>query len=613
MREKITLIFIFTLSLVQSQVPDGYYDNATGVNYELKSQLYEIINNHNDQGYNSLDDFYIIYDIDNYYENDNTILDIYSENPNGIDPYNFSTENSCGNYSSEGDCYNKEHIIPQSVYSSDYPMKSDAHQVLPTDGRVNGFRSAYPYGVVGQNLVSQSGISNPTQNGSKLGNNLDEGFSSGYSNIVFEPIDEFKGDVARIYFYFITRYENLVSSWSNYDMFDGSSDKVLEDTFLNILMNWHLNDPVSQKEIDRNNNIYIYQGNRNPFIDQPDYVEEIWNSTNDTENPTTPTNIEIFNITDSTLQLSWDNSTDNISVASYNIFKDDSFYANTQNNNYSISGLNAETYYCFSITAIDQSENISTMSQEECATTLEQSTSTNELFISEYLEGSSNNKAIEIANFTGQTINLDSYTIARNTNSGTAWGESLQLTGEIADGEVHVIARGNADDEITSNSNQLSSSDAISFNGDDPVGLFKDNTLIDIFGFFNGDNNYANSTYIRNENILNPNTNFNIEEWVGYPTNTFEYLGFHNQNLSIEENIFIDLKIYPNPITDNVLFIKSKSNYFYEIFDVKGVRLLNGYESEKVRILDNLNFNPGIYFIKISNGKFFFTKKLIFN
>ena len=608
MREKITLIFIFTLSLVQSQVPDGYYDNATGVNYELKSQLYEIINNHNDQGYNSLDDFYIIYDIDNYYENDNTILDIYSENPNGIDPYNFSTENSCGNYSSEGDCYNKEHIIPQSVYSSDYPMKSDAHQVLPTDGRVNGFRSAYPYGVVGQNLVSQSGISNPTQNGSKLGNNLDEGFSSGYSNIVFEPIDEFKGDVARIYFYFITRYENLVSSWSNYDMFDGSSDKVLEDTFLNILMNWHLNDPVSQKEIDRNNNIYIYQGNRNPFIDQPDYVEEIWNSTNDTENPTTPTNIEIFNITDSTLQLSWDNSTDNISVASYNIFKDDSFYANTQNNNYSISGLNAETYYCFSITAIDQSENISTMSQEECATTLEQSTSTNELFISEYLEGSSNNKAIEIANFTGQTINLDSYTIARNTNSGTAWGESLQLTGEIADGEVHVIARGNADDEITSNSNQLSSSDAISFNGDDPVGLFKDNTLIDIFGFFNGDNNYANSTYIRNENILNPNTNFNIEEWVGYPSNTFEYLGFHNQNLSIEENIFIDLKIYPNPITDNVLFIKSKSNYFYEIFDIKGVRLLNGYESEKVRILDNLNFNPGIYFIKISNGKFFFTK-----
>ena len=189
MRKKIALIFIFTLSLVHSQAPDGYYDSATGVNYELKSQLYEIINNHSDQGYNSLDDFYTNYDIDNYYENDNTILDIYSENPVGPDPYNFTAENSCGNYSSEGDCYNKEHIIPQSVYGSNYPMRSDAHQVLPTDGRVNGFRSAYPYGVVGANLISQNGISNPTQNGSKLGNNLNESFSSGYSGVVFEPID----------------------------------------------------------------------------------------------------------------------------------------------------------------------------------------------------------------------------------------------------------------------------------------------------------------------------------------------------------------------------------------------------------------------------------------
>lgn len=143
MKKIIILILILTAQLTQSQIPEGYYDSATGVNYELKSQLYEIINNHNDQGYNALDDFYIIHDIDNYYENDNTILDIYSENPSGTDPYNFSTEDSCGNYSSEGDCYNKEHIIPQSVYGSGYPMRSDAHQVLPTDGRVNGFRRKF--------------------------------------------------------------------------------------------------------------------------------------------------------------------------------------------------------------------------------------------------------------------------------------------------------------------------------------------------------------------------------------------------------------------------------------------------------------------------------------
>ena len=84
----------------------------------------------------------------------------------------------------------------------------------------------------------------------------------------------------------------------------------------------------------------------------------------------------------------------------------------------------------------------------------------------------------------------------------------LQLEGQITNGDVHVISRGNADQQILNNSDQLSSADAISFNGDDPVGLFKDNNLIDVFGDFNGENNYANSTYVRNETILNPSIKF---------------------------------------------------------------------------------------------------------
>ena len=609
MTKKITLILFLSVASVQSQIPNGYYDSATGYDYELKSQLFEIINNHNDQGYNALDDFYIINDIDIYYENDNTILDIYSENPLEADPYNFSTENSCGNYSSEGDCYNKEHLIPQSVFGSNYPMRSDAHQVLPADGRVNGFRSAYPFGVVGQSLVSQSGISNPTQNGSKLGNNLNEGYSIGYTNIVFEPIDEFKGDIARIYFYFITRYENLISSWSSYDMFNGTSDQVLQDTFLNILINWHLNDPVSQKEIDRNNKIYLFQGNRNPFIDHPEYVEEIWSSTNDTESPSTPTNVQIFDITDNSFQLSWDSSTDNVSVDSYNVYVDNNLYANSENTSYLISGLSSNTYYCINITALDQSGNSSSFSQQECASTLNQSTTTNELFISEYIEGSSNNKAIEIANFTGETVNLNSYSLARNINSDANWGEMLQLEGQITNGDVHVISKGNADQQILNNSDQLSSADAMSFNGDDPVGLFKDNNLIDVFGYFNGENNYANSTYVRNESIINPNVNFDINEWTFFPNNSFEFVGFHNQNLSIEENIFSDVKIYPIPASDHLINIKSNLEYSYEIFNINGVRLLN--DSRKANSINTVKLNSGIYFLKIYRKGSYFTKKII--
>ena len=274
-----------------------------------------------------------------------------------------------------------------------------------------------------------------------------------------------------------------------------------------------------------------------------------------------------------------------------------------------ISGLSANTYYCINITAIDQSGNSSSYSQEDCASTLNQSTTTNELFISEYVEGSSNNKAIEIANFTGETVNLNSYSLARNINSGTNWGEMLQLEGQITNGDVHVISRGNADQQILNNSDQLSSADAISFNGDDPVGLFKDNNLIDVFGDFNGENNYANSTYVRNETILNPSINFDIEEWSFFPNNSFEFIGFHNQNLSIDENIFTDLKIYPIPAIDNFINIKSNLDYHYEVFNINGVRLLNesnGANSEKT-----IRLNSGIYFLKISRKGSYFTKKII--
>jgi endonuclease I len=288
MKKIYSLMAVFITATISAQIPSGYYNTATGTGYTLKTQLRKIINNvndglpneriANDQGYNALDGLYSLSDRDIYYENDNTILDMYSERPTSADAYNYTyPNNQCGNYNSEGDCYNKEHVIPQSVFNDATPMRSDAHEVVPTDGRVNGFRSNYPFGVAGS-LISQSGISNPTTNGSKVGNNLNSGYSAGYTGIVFEPIDEFKGDIARIYFYFVTRYETQVGAWGSYAMFDGSTSKVLADPFLNILYTWHINDPVSQKEIDRNNRIYTFQNNRNPFVDNPGYVFDVWQS-----------------------------------------------------------------------------------------------------------------------------------------------------------------------------------------------------------------------------------------------------------------------------------------------------------------------------------------------
>jgi endonuclease I len=193
------LLLSFTASIAQA--PAGYYSTATGSSYTLKTQLHNIIKGHTDNSYGGLYTIYQTSDVDNFYENDGTVLDMYSEKPTGVDPYNYGTGSTqrCGTYAKEGDCYNREHIIPQSSFNSAAPMVSDAHFITPTDGKVNGQRSNHPHGTVATATWT-------SLNGSKLGSSS----VSGYTGTVFEPIDEFKGDIARMYFYFATRYETTV-------------------------------------------------------------------------------------------------------------------------------------------------------------------------------------------------------------------------------------------------------------------------------------------------------------------------------------------------------------------------------------------------------------------
>ena len=266
MKLKLLLTALFFSVISFAQIPNGYYAAATGTGYILKTNLYNIIKGHFDRGYDGLYTTYQTSDRDYYYENDGTLLDMYSENPTGADPYNYSSADikRCGNYSVEGDCYNREHIIPQSVFGSKTPMVSDAHTVTPTDGKVNGLRDNFPHGSV----VSAS---KTTLNGSKLGSSG----ISGYSGKVFEPIDEFKGDIARMYLYFATRYENTVAGYS-YEMFNNTNAQVFTTDFLNMLVTWHEQDPVNAREITRNNAIYARQNNRNPYIDHPEWVRAVW-------------------------------------------------------------------------------------------------------------------------------------------------------------------------------------------------------------------------------------------------------------------------------------------------------------------------------------------------
>ncbi len=254
-----TLFLTAPYSNLLGQIPPGYYDPAMGLDGDtLRFELSKIIDGHQVQSYSSLWNHF--WNTDR--KPDSTVWDMYSDDPAGIPhyAYNFFTD-QCGNYSGEGDCYNREHSFPRSWFGDQSPMNTDLFHLYPTDGYTNGQRGNLAYGET----------NNPnwtSQNGSKRGSSS----VSGYSGTVFEPIDEYKGDFARTYFYMLTRYYSQISNW-NSDMLSG-------DDFTNwaadMLMDWHRADTVSVKENDRNNEVYGIQNNRNPFIDHPAYAELIW-------------------------------------------------------------------------------------------------------------------------------------------------------------------------------------------------------------------------------------------------------------------------------------------------------------------------------------------------
>ena len=274
-------------------IPPGYYDGADALTCQpLKTKLRDIVSN----GYVVLTytpGVWQAYQFTDLRSNDNNtdsiIWDIYSDNPNGPEPYTYKYQvNQCGStYSQEGDCYNREHSTPKSWFggADKYPMYSDVNHLYPTDGYVNNMRSNYPYGEV--NAVMEESL-----NHSKLGT----GDNFGYMGTVFEPIDNYKGDLARTSMYMATRYENeiIADNWSA----NGTADalflsagdepdsakrklQIYDAWYLKTIFKWSGQDPVSQKEVDRNDAIYYQSGqsNRNPFIDHPEYAAMIWQCT----------------------------------------------------------------------------------------------------------------------------------------------------------------------------------------------------------------------------------------------------------------------------------------------------------------------------------------------
>ena len=345
----------------------------------------------------------------------------------------------------------------------------------------------------------------------------------------------------------------------------------------------------------------------------------------DDQAPSTPTNIVISNQTTTSFVVSWDASTDNTAVTFYDVFVDTVFNGTTSETSYTVSNLTASTTYSIQVRAKDAKNNISELSIAIDATTSDINEVSSELFFSEYVEGSSNNKALEIVNNTDADIDLTGFSIKRQKDGGVdgdVWANELQLSGIIFKKDVYVIINGSSSlqklideaDFVQPNASQTNFGAPINFNGNDPVGLFKDGVLVDVIGTYNGGSaNFAiNKTLRRKNGVTKPNTTFDIvNEWDSYPQDTVDDIGTHSTVLSVNTFENSGFTLFPNPVTSTLFITNTLGNEILSIsiFNSIGKRVFITQQISKE--LDIQFLSKGIYFIKISTENGIFATKFL--
>ena len=529
------LLFIITFSFLinygYASIPPGYYDTADGLEGDaLKSALNDIIDGHTELSYDDVKN--ALRETDEDPGNTNNVVCLYTGWSYG--KYDF------GNGQTD---WNREHVWSKSHgdFGNDPPAGTDIHHLRPTDASVNSSKN---------NRDFDEGTILHYDNGVLTGCKTD--------SYIWEPRDSEKGDVARMIFYMATRYEgengevdleiieSVNTAPNNNEPFYGN---------LATLLIWHQNDPVDNWEIIRNNIIYDnYQGNRNPYIDHPEYVALIWGTTN----PEPSNHVISFttsSTTSSSILLTWDDN-DGADVADKFLLminttgsftapvdgaennddtdiSDGAGQVNVShgNENYTFLGLDASTLYYFEIypfanfgTDIDYKTdgsipNVSTSTTEVGASNLT-------LIISEVADPNDVHQArfVELYNAGSEVIDFSSETwyLCRQAN-GDGWGNKL-LTGSLAASDTYVVAT-NLDNFNTYYGFYPNlSSGYISGNGDDGYFLFfgGDNTsgvLIDAYGVIDEDGTdkeweYENSKAVRKHNSTTPSQTWQAEQWV---------------------------------------------------------------------------------------------------
>ncbi len=358
--------------------------------------------------------------------------------------------NGSGSQSTDTDNWNREHVWANShgFPSTSTAAYTDIHHLRPTDISVNSSRGNLDFD------FSDSVLSESPEN--KIDSDS------------FEPRDAVKGDVARIIFYMDTRYEGYDSETPDLEVVNHlTSPGEAKLGKLCALLSWNESDPVDEFEQERNNRIYEFQGNRNPYIDHPELISKVYtqNCTEDNTTDPEPTNPDPI-----------------------------------------------------------EPEPIDPGPGGE------------DLFISEYIEGSSFNKAVEIYNPTLGAIDLTGYAFKLYSNGSVTPSTTLSLTGQLLSGDVLVLGNSQATEELASKIDVFTS--AANFNGDDYIELTNGETIIDSVGIFGVRESWGtNVTLVRKSSVTQGDSNredtFIVDdEWDSESSNTFSFIGTHNAELS---------------------------------------------------------------------------------
>ncbi|MCD4793325.1 MAG: endonuclease [Bacteroidales bacterium] len=696
----LSAIFFFNGLIGLSQIPEGYYDDAQGLGGDvLKTALYNIIKGHNEYVYttDTTDVWDILKETDkDPYNPDNVILIYTGWSVDAAQEWN------------NGDGWEREHVWAKSRgdFGTDLGAGTDVHHLRPIDPSVNSARNNRWFAECDEEYID---------------NGIPTGSYTSSTEWVWKPRDEVIGDVARMIFYMATRYEGEGGEPDleviDYIPADNNTDEPIH-ALLSDLLIWNALDPVSDYEINRNNIIYSYQNNRNPFIDYPEWVECIWNNnctgmwfttvpdTVLTDRDTYSYSVSAFGPDDVLLTLSgeiipdWlifrsvtsnfgsatatlEGSTDFNDIGTHAVSIKLSGGTETVFQNFEIlvtdgnpiaftstpvTDANVDELYAYYITStgdegatftltgtilpnwLSLSDNIGSTATlsgipliehlglntveltltDDTKMTITQNfdilvvdpNDLNQIIITQYYEGNSNDKFIEITNIGSSDVDLSSYYLARWGTTDTPSGVYTNgdaLTGIIAAGETQVYKNSGATVPAYAVALATASTSATYFNGDDPVALLRygdtwEDRVDCLYASIAGGTKWGDETgFYRKETVTSGNLEMSIldgsGEWIEVSIEevnnavygTTEYLGFHIGPPVGTEDINTQVKLFPNPVSD-ILFIETKDRInSIEVMNVTGqlIKKINNFNNTLAVGLSDLQ--RGLYFMKITD------------